>query len=77
MNLSEPSHPAESSDKIESASARIQERLASLRQEYATGEAQLRVLDERVRQLQQTMLRIQGAITALEELLSEEQASAR
>ncbi|QDQ27999.1 hypothetical protein FNU76_17515 [Chitinimonas arctica] len=52
---------------------RLKERLENLRQEYQAGEAQLRALEQRSRELQQTMLRIGGAIQVLDELLGEEQ----
>lgn len=54
--------------------SRIEQRLAVLRQEYEAGQAQLRALEQRTRDLQNTMLRITGAITVLEELRNEEQA---
>ena len=50
----------------------MQQRLAVLREELASGEAQLRALDERRTQLQQTMLRISGAIQVLEELIQQD-----
>ncbi|MFC5743224.1 hypothetical protein [Dyella tabacisoli] len=58
----------------EHSPSRIEQRIAVLRQEYEAGQAQLRALEQRTRDLQNTMLRISGAITVLEELLSEEQA---
>lgn len=51
--------------------ARIPQRLASLREEYEAGQAQLRTLEQRTRELQNTMLRIAGAIAVLEELSAE------
>ncbi|MBB6064883.1 hypothetical protein [Pseudoxanthomonas broegbernensis] len=56
-----------------SGSERIERKLAALRQEYLSGQDQARALDARTRELQQVMLRIQGAIAVLEELLSQEQ----
>lgn len=47
------------------------QRIGSLRQEHAEGELQLRALEERRTQLQQTMYRIAGAIQVLEELIAE------
>lgn len=57
------------------ASPRIEQRLADLRQEYEAGQTQLRALEQRTRDLQNTMQRITGAITVLEELLADERAS--
>lgn len=51
----------------------IERRLQELRKEFKTGEAQLEELDRRRAQLRDTLLRISGAIQALEELLSVEQ----
>lgn len=51
--------------------ARIGQRLAFLREEYEAGQAQLRALEQRTRELQNTMLRIAGAIAVLEELSAE------
>lgn len=53
------------------ASARIAQRLAFLREEYEAGQSQLRALDQRTRELQNTLLRIAGAIAVLEELAAE------
>ncbi|WP_266168309.1 hypothetical protein [Dyella subtropica] len=54
--------------------SRLEQRLAVLRQEYEAGQTQLRALEQRSRDLQNTMLRIHGAITVLEDLLAEESA---
>lgn len=51
---------------------KLEARLASLRQEYSTGQEQLRQLEERRNDLQQTMLRITGAIQVLEEAIAGE-----
>ena len=51
----------------------IQERLEALRKELETGQAELRKVEAQRTYLHETMLRISGAIQALEELLSEEQ----
>jgi hypothetical protein len=51
-----------------------EQRLAALRQEYAAGEAQLRALEQRTRDLQTTMLRISGAIAVLEDIVADEKA---
>lgn len=53
---------------------RIERRIADLRQEYEAGQTQLRALDQRTRELQNTMQRIAGAITVLEELLADRRA---
>jgi hypothetical protein len=45
-------------------------RLGELRTEYADGESQLVQLDRRRMQLQETMLRVAGAIQVLEELVA-------
>lgn len=49
-------------------------RLAALRREYETGVAQVQELESRLVSLRQTVLRISGAISVLEELLSSELA---
>lgn len=54
--------------------SRTEQRLVELRQEYETGQAQMRALEQRTRDLRETMLRISGAIAALEELLADEKA---
>jgi hypothetical protein len=48
-------------------------RLKSLRQEYETGQKMLADLEARQLDLQQTLLRIGGAIQVLEELLAADQ----
>lgn len=53
---------------------RLEQRLAMLRQEYEAGEAQLRALEQRTRELHNTMHRIAGAIAVLEEMLAEQAA---
>jgi hypothetical protein len=47
----------------------IEERLATLRQEYDAGRRMLAELEARQAELQQTLLRIGGAVQVLEELL--------
>jgi prefoldin subunit 5 len=54
--------------------SQAEQRLVALRQEYETGQAQMRALEQRTRDLRETMLRISGAIAALEELLADEKA---
>jgi len=50
---------------------RIEARLATLRQEYAAGETQLRRQEQQINSLRETLIRISGAILVLEELLSQ------
>lgn len=52
----------------------IEKRLTELRREYEAGQAQLSALEQRARELKNTMLRITGAITVLEEVIAERQA---
>jgi uncharacterized protein (DUF3084 family) len=54
----------------------VQARLAELKQEYVTGQGQLRELTQQEAALRETMLRISGAIQVLEELVSSEMRSA-
>ncbi len=49
----------------------IKERLQDLKSEYQAGQEQIRLLDARRQELQNTLLRISGAIQVLEELLAE------
>jgi len=51
----------------------IAHRLQELRDERRAGDAQLRQLDARRSELQQTLLRIDGAIQVLEELLRDQE----
>ena len=53
----------------------IAERLQELKSNLAAGQEQLRVLEDKKRDLQATLMRISGAIQVLEELQAE-QASA-
>ena len=46
----------------------LEQKLQELRYEYAKGQQQLAQLDQRRQELRDTMLRISGAITVLEEL---------
>jgi len=48
---------------------RIQTRLTELRDEYAAGQKVMAELQNRQAELQQTLLRISGAIQVLEEML--------
>jgi prefoldin subunit 5 len=49
-----------------------EQRLMALRQEYEAGQAQMRALEQRTRDLRETMLRISGAIAVLEDVVAEE-----
>lgn len=49
----------------------IQDRLTQLRENHTAGEEQVRLLESRKLELQQTLLRISGAIQVLEEMESE------
>jgi hypothetical protein len=55
----------------------IEERLAALRQEYEAGGRMLADLEARRVELQQTLLRIGGAVQVLEELLGSDEPAAR
>jgi hypothetical protein len=48
----------------------VQARLEELKKEFETGQAELQKLDAQRVSLQETMLRISGAIQVLEELLA-------
>jgi predicted nucleic acid-binding Zn-ribbon protein len=61
---------------MNATTSRLDQRLRNLREEYRLGEEQLRALEERKRELQNTLQRISGAIQVLEELLREEQKAA-
>ena len=50
---------------------RLKERLAQLREEFASGQSQLLQAEARVRDLRETLLRISGAIQVLSEELGE------
>ena len=50
----------------------IKARLEELKSNYAAGEQQMQTLETRKHELKQTMLRIQGAIQVLEEMLAEQ-----
>jgi uncharacterized coiled-coil protein SlyX len=49
----------------------MQKRLTELKQEYASGQQQLKALEDRAVDLRNTMTRIAGAIQVLEEVLQE------
>lgn len=49
----------------------MQDRLAELKREFESGQQQLAALENRASELRQTLLRINGAIQVLEELLAE------
>ena len=63
--------PAAATDSIN-----IELRLEQLRKELKTGQEQLRDLEARKHQLEQTLLRISGAIQVLEELKGTKQPTA-
>jgi uncharacterized protein (DUF3084 family) len=50
-------------------------RLAALRREYETGQKMLAELERQRLELQQTVLRVSGAIQVLEELLAADEAT--
>lgn len=50
----------------------IKQRLQELQQEYESGQKMLADIERRQMELQQTLLRISGAIQVLEEMLSKE-----
>jgi hypothetical protein len=54
--------------------AEVERRLGELRSELETGQTMLAELDARRAELQQTLLRIGGAVQVLEELLGNEAA---
>ena len=54
----------------------LQERLAQLEREYETGQTVLRKAELERMQLEQTLIRIEGAMTVLRELLGESSAAA-
>lgn len=54
----------------------LQERLTQLEQEYEKGQTVLRKAENERLQLEQTLIRIEGAMTVLRELLGEAPASA-
>lgn len=54
----------------------IEQRLENLKSEFAAGQKMLAELETKQVNLQQTMLRISGAIQVLEEMLAEEQETA-
>jgi len=49
----------------------LERRLAQLKSEFETGQARLRNLSQQQAHLQETLLRISGAIQVLEELMDE------
>ncbi len=53
----------------------LQNRLQQLKSEYATGQTVMTELRKKQENLQETLLRISGAIQVLEELLAEERQS--
>ena len=55
-------------------SERISQRLQELRQEFESGQKMLADLEAKKADLQQTLLRISGAIQVLEEMLAAEEA---
>lgn len=59
------------SDTEQILEKRLKERLETLRSEYRSGQEQLAALDTRRADLQNTMLRIAGAVQILEETLAD------
>ena len=55
---------------------RLEQRLAALRQELATGQKMLSDMDAQRLDLHKTVIRISGAVQVLEELLAAEPAAA-
>lgn len=53
----------------------LERRLAQLKSEFETGQARLRDLSQQQAHLQETLLRISGAIQVLEELMDEATSS--
>lgn len=51
---------------------RLEERLAELQREYEAGQKMIAELDAKRQNLQTTMLRIEGAIQVLREMLSQQ-----
>jgi prefoldin subunit 5 len=54
----------------------MEERLGQLREEYEKGRQQLALLHQRRQEVQNTLLRISGAIQVLEELMAAESGPA-
>ena len=54
---------------------RLEQRLQQLRAEFQAGQSMLAELDHKRANLEQTLLRISGALQVLEELLAAEQAA--
>jgi prefoldin subunit 5 len=50
---------------------KIQQRIETLRKELEVGQQQMQVLEQKIAQLRDTMLRISGAIQVLEEIQSQ------
>lgn len=55
----------------------LQQRLVALKQEQASGQTMLADLQRQQAELEQTLLRISGAIQVLEELLAQEKEGTR
>jgi uncharacterized protein (DUF3084 family) len=68
--LSQSPGPADSRSPAEPTRARVESRLAGLRNEYEKGQIQLQRVQAQLTELQQAILRLSGAITVLEELLT-------
>ena len=51
----------------------IQERLATLKKDFETGQARLKELETEQTYLRETLLRISGAIQVLQEVMSQDQ----
>jgi uncharacterized protein (DUF3084 family) len=59
---------AHHASRVKKDQTMLEQKLQELRYEYAKGQQQLAQLDQRRQELRDTLLRISGAITVLEEL---------
>jgi hypothetical protein len=78
----DPTHTADAVPSLPNDNERapwqqIESRLTGLKNEFETGQAELQRVTTQQTYLQQTLLRISGAIQVLEELTAERQSEAR